>query len=121
LRTSRRPTTRPLTKSRSALFLKAFALVAVGCATEDAQQEAAREEVQAHVRMLGAASGYDNEDVHCTNARGVWFREEETNEFTCAVRRIEGGCDWFVVRVDRERQRATVALDERDAGCVLGF
>ena len=116
-----RPTTRPLTRSRSALFLTAFALVAAGCGAEDAQQEAAREEVQAHVRALGVASGYDAEDVHCTDARGVWFRDEETDEFTCAVRRIEGGCDWFVVHVDRERQRVTVALDERDAGCVLGF
>jgi hypothetical protein len=77
--------------------------------------------VQAHVRALGVASGYDDEDVHCTDARGVWFRDEETDEFTCAVRRIEGGCDWFVVRVDRQRERATVALNERDAGCVLGF
>jgi hypothetical protein len=121
LRTSRPKTRRPLTRSRSAAFLTAFALVAVGCAAEDPQQEAAREEVQAHVRTLGADSGYDDGDVHCTDARGVWFREEETNEFTCAVRRIEGGCDWFVVHVDRERRRATVALDERDAGCVLGF
>ncbi len=88
---------------------------------EDAQQEAAREEVQAHVRALGVDSGYDEEGVHCTDAQGVWFREEETDEFTCAVHRIEGGCDWFVVRVDREEQRATVALDERDAGCVIGF
>ena len=77
--------------------------------------------MQAHVRALGVASGYDDEDVHCTDAHGIWFREDETDEFTCAVHRIEGGCDWFVVRVDRERQRATVALDERDAGCVLGF
>ena len=121
LRRTSRPTTRPLTRSRSAAFLTAFAFVAAGCAAEDAQQEAAREEVQAHVRALGVASGYDDNDVHCTDARGVWFRDEETDEFTCAVRRIEGGCDWFVVRVDRERQRATVALDERDAGCVLGF
>jgi hypothetical protein len=77
--------------------------------------------VQAHVRALGADSGYDAEDVHCTDARGVWFVDEETDEFTCAVRRTEGGCDWFAVRVDRERQRVTVTLDERNAGCVLGF
>ena len=51
----------------------------------------------------------------------TFFVDQETNEFTCAVRRLEGGCDWFVVRIDRERQRVTVALDERDAGCVLGF
>ena len=73
------------------------------------------------MRALATASDYDDEDVHCTDAHGVWLREEETDEFTCAVRRVDGGCDWFVVRVDRERQRATVALDERDAGCVLRF
>ena len=73
------------------------------------------------MRTLGAESRYDAADVHCTDAAGVWFGDVETDKFTCAVRRIEGGCDWFVVRVDRERQRATVALDERDAGCVLGF
>jgi hypothetical protein len=77
--------------------------------------------VQAHVRALGVDSGYDADDVHCTDARGVWFVDQETDQFTCAVRRTEGGCDWFAVRVDRERQRVTVALDERDAGCVLGF
>ena len=80
-------TTRPLTRSRSAAFLTAFALVAVGCGAEDPQQEAAREEVQAHVRALGVASSYDDEDVHCTEAHGVWFKDEETDEFTCAVRR----------------------------------
>jgi hypothetical protein len=96
-------------------------LVVAGCAGEDAQQEAAREEVQAHVRSLGAGSGYDADDVHCTDAAGIWFREDLTNEFTCAVRRLEGGCDWFDVRVDRERRRATVALARRDAGCTVGF
>ena len=73
------------------------------------------------MRALGADAGYDAEDVHCTDAHGVWFRDEVTDEFKCAVRRSEGGCDWFVVHVDRALQRATVALDERDAGCVLGF
>ena len=73
------------------------------------------------MRALGNRSGYDAEDVHCTGAHGIWFREEETNEFTCAVRVVEGGCDWFAVRVDREQRRATVTLDRRDAGCTLGF
>ena len=77
--------------------------------------------MQAHVRALGAESGYDPADVHCTDAAGVWFRDVETNEFTCAVRRLEDGCDWFVVRVDRERRLATVRLAQRDAGCTLGF
>ena len=98
-----------------------LALVAAGCAFEDAQQEAAREEVQAHVRALGPGSGYDAEDVHCTGAASTWFREVETDQFTCAVRLVEGGCDWFDVDVDRERGRVTVELAERDAGCTLGF
>lgn len=73
------------------------------------------------MRALPAASRYDAAEVHCTDAAGAWFRDTETNEFTCAVRRVEGGCDWFSVRVDREKQQATVALAQRDAGCTLGF
>jgi hypothetical protein len=74
--------------------------------------------VQTHVRAL---SGYEADDVHCTDAAGVWFRDVETNQFTCAVRRGGGGCDWFAVQVDRELRRATVRLAQRDAGCTLGF
>ena len=73
------------------------------------------------MRALGAGSGYEADDTHCTDAVGTWFREEVTNEFICAVRLVDGGCDWFAVRVDRERRRATVTLDRRDAGCTLGF
>jgi hypothetical protein len=118
---TRRPTTRPPTKRRSALALTALALVAAGCAAEDAQQEAAREEVQAHVRALGPDARYDVDDVHCTDAAKIWFREQETDEFTCAVRLVDGGCDWFAVRVDRERRTVSVTLDQRAAGCTLGF
>ena len=118
---TRRPTTRPPTRSRSVLALTALALVVAGCASEDAQQEAAREEVQAHVRALGPESGYDAEDVHCTDAAKIWFREQETDEFTCAVRLLDGGCDWFAVRVDRERRTVAVTLDQREAGCTLGL
>ena len=88
---------------------------------EDPQQEAAREEVQAHVRALGADAGYDADDVHCTGAASPWFRPVETDQFTCAVRREDGGCDWFGVAVDRERSKVLVRLAERDAGCTLGF
>ena len=98
--------------------MTALGLVAAGCSSEDPQQEAAREEVQRHVRTQ---SGYVPENVHCTDAAGVWFRDVETNQFTCAVRRLGGGCDWFAVQVDRERRRATVRLAQRDAGCTLGF
>ena len=122
LRPTRRRTTRPLTRSRSAAALTALVLFAAGCSGEDAQQEAAREEVQAYVRALPIPSGYDPDAVQCTDAAKTFLvGEQETNEFTCAVHRVEGGCDWFEVRVDRERQQVRVRLSERDAGCVLGF
>lgn len=93
-------------------------LVAAGCAAEDVQQQTAREEVERHVRALDR---YDATDVHCTDAAKIWWAEQETDEFTCAVRLADGGCDWFDVRVDRDRQGATVRLAQRDAGCTLGF
>jgi hypothetical protein len=117
---SQPPTRRP-TRSRNAAALTALTLLAAGCAAEDAQQEAAREEVQKHVRALPAAARYDADDVHCTDAAKTFFREEETSEFTCAVRVADGGCDWFAVRVDRDRGRVHVALQQREAGCSLGF
>ncbi|HZG36063.1 MAG TPA: hypothetical protein VEY87_09460 [Gaiellaceae bacterium] len=101
----------------------AFALLALllaGCGAEDAQQEAAREEVQAHLRELGGG-GYDADDVHCTDAASTWFREVETDRFVCAVRRTAGGCDWFDVAVDRQRRRVDVRLEQRDAGCTLPY
>ena len=110
-----------MTRSRSAAALTALALVAAGCTGEDVQQQTAREKVQAHVRALGTEAGYDASDVHCTDAAGIWFGEVETDEFTCAVRRLEGGCDWFTVLVGPDRRRATVTLAQRDAGCTLGF
>jgi hypothetical protein len=95
-----------------------LAVLLAGCGTEDAQQEAAREEVQAHVRAL-RDPGYDAEQVHCTDAAATWFREVETEAFVCAVGRTAGGCDWFAVQVDRERRSVDVWLDARDAGCTL--
>ena len=77
--------------------------------------------MQAHLRTLPTASAYDSDDVHCTDAAKTWFREQETNQFTCAVRLLEGGCDWFGVRVDRDRGLVAVRLVHRDAGCTLGF
>ena len=73
------------------------------------------------MRELPNASRYDAEDVHCTDAAKTFFREEVTNEFTCAVRVLAGGCDWFAVRVDRDRRRVAVALQQRNAGCTLAL
>ncbi|HVM68614.1 MAG TPA: hypothetical protein VM204_02095 [Gaiellaceae bacterium] len=90
-----------------------------GCGSEDAQQRDAREEVQKHLRTLDG--GYVEDDVRCTDAASTWFREVETSEFTCAVRRADGDCDWFEVRVDRTARVVDVQLAERRAGCTLPF
>jgi hypothetical protein len=97
----------------------ALVVVLAGCGSEDAQQEAAREEVQAHVRALGSESGYDAERVHCTDAAATWLREVETDVFICAVGLESGNCDWFAVHVDRDRRSVDVRLDAEDAGCTL--
>jgi hypothetical protein len=77
--------------------------------------------VQAHVRALPTASRYDAGRVQCTDAAKTWFEPQETSQFTCAVHVVAGGCDWFEVRVDRERQQVRVRLAAPDAGCTLGF
>jgi hypothetical protein len=101
------------------LAVVGIVLLVSGCGAEDPQQEAAREEVQAHVRALGHGAGYDSERVHCTDAAAMWLRELETDAFLCAVGRAAGGCDWFAVEIDRERRSVAVRLDARDAGCTL--
>ena len=94
-----------------------LALGLAGCG-EDAQQQAAREVTQAHVRALPIAARYDVDETHCTEAaRTAIFRIEQTSSFFCATRRVEGGCDWFRVDVDERGPR--VRLAEPDAGCVL--
>jgi hypothetical protein len=64
---------------------------------------------------------YDANHVQCTDAAKIGFSVRETNEFTCAVRLVDGGCDWFTVLVDREQSRVVVRLSQPDAGCTLGF
>ncbi len=91
--------------------------VVAGCG-EDAQQQVAREEAQAHVASLADAEQYEIGESHCTeSARTGWFVIVETETFVCSVRRESGGCDWF--RVDLAREGARVRLAEPDAGCVL--
>ena len=98
-----------------ALVVLAAALAGCG---EDAQQQAAREETQAFVRASATAQDYDVDETHCTeSARTAIFRIEETDVFVCAVRRVDGGCDWFQIDVRKDDTR--VRLTDRDAGCVL--
>jgi hypothetical protein len=92
-------------------------LVLAGCG-EDAQQQAAREATQQYLAASAAAGVYDLAETHCTDsARTGFFRIEETSVFVCAVRRTEGGCDWF--RAEARVGGGQIRLMERDAGCVL--
>ena len=103
---------------RRARRLALLSLVLLAGCGEDAQQRAAREEAQAYVEASPDAAAYDVAEAHCTNsARTGWLKIVETETFVCAVRREEGGCDWF--RVDLGRSSTTVRLADRDAGCVL--
>jgi hypothetical protein len=91
-------------------------LLASGC-TEDERQQLAREAVQDWVRAR-PLSGHRVDGAHCTpSARSGWFKIAETELFLCAVRREAGGCDWVSVRM-RDRG-PLVAVESRDAGCVL--
>lgn len=92
-------------------------LALAGCG-EDAQQRLAREEAQRYVAAREGAGDYDVDDTHCTDsARTAVFRIEQTSIFICAVRRSDGGCDWF--RVEAAAGGPAIRLEERDAGCVL--
>jgi hypothetical protein len=114
----RRPPRRRPATTRRARRLALLPLVLLAGCGEDAQQRAAREEAQAYVHSRPDAAAYDVAEAHCTNsARAGWLKVVETKTFVCAVRRDEGGCDWF--RVDLGRSSTTVRLADRDAGCVL--
>ena len=78
---------------------------------EDAQQEAAREEVQAHVGASARTPGTTTERgaLHGCRLR----RGSATSRRTCSSApsvATTGGCDWFVVDVDRERRSVAVRL-----------
>ena len=99
----------------SLALLAVGALTLAGCG-EDAQQQAAREAAQAHVRTIAA---YDPDGAHCTqSARLGIFKTARTHAFLCAVRRRSGGCDWFRVALP-DTARVAVTLYRRDADCVL--
>ena len=100
----------------AALLVVLVVLVVAGCG-EDQRQQEAREAVQAWVtdRPL---SGQRTEGAHCTpSARSGWYKIAETELFLCAVRRESGGCDWVNVRM--LERGPVVAIESRDAGCVL--
>lgn len=94
--------------------LLAVALLASGCEPEDPAQRYVREQVQAHLVTLG---GYDPGRTACTGSPRPWFVERATGVYVCAGHKTDGRCDWFTAGL--EGQYVTVALDRRDAGCVL--
>lgn len=96
-------------------LLGALALGAAGCRLEDAQQEAAREEVE---RALAGKAAYESGGVHCTGAARPWFVEQETHVFLCTARRRDGRCDTYRVEAPRDRP-ATVRPGERGGDCTL--
>jgi hypothetical protein len=94
--------------------LAVLALLAAGCG-EDVQQQAARELLQAHLR---GDSRYEG-DAHCTDsAKDVGLVVRRTVDFVCAVRRADGGCDWWRVSLIGPTS-ARFAFSREHAGCTL--
>jgi hypothetical protein len=87
-------------------------------AAEDDTQRFAREAVESYVADEPA---YDAEAVHCTGNPRPWFVERQARVVICAVRRTEGGCDWFRVELVPLASRVTteIRLESPNAGCVL--
>jgi hypothetical protein len=99
--------------------LAALAALVSGCGgVEDPTQRFAREATESR---LAANPAYDTDDVHCTGNPRPWFVERQARVVICAVRRVEGGCDWFRVELTPTATgaRARVRLDTENAGCVL--
>lgn len=93
-------------------------LVLTGCGAEDDTQRFAREMVESTV---AGDPSYDAEDVHCTRNPRPWFVERQASVVVCAVRRVDGGCDWFRVELVPPVSRVTtkVRLQSKDAGCMV--
>jgi hypothetical protein len=100
-----------------ALAVVCGALLAAGCGAEDDTQHFARQAVESHV----AGDARYEDDVRCTSNPRPWLVETQATSVICAVRKMDGGCDWFRVDLVRDtvRVKAEVRLDQRDAGCVL--
>ena len=103
----------------AALLVVCGALAVAGCGgAEDVTQQVARKAVEARVANDPA---YDAEGVHCTGNPRPWLVEQRTTESICAVRRADGGCDWFHVDLVPlgSAVRTDVRLQARDAGCMV--
>ena len=104
---------------RIALGVGFLLVTLAGCGgAEDATQRFAREATEARLRTNPA---YDSDEVHCTGNPRPWFVERQARVVICAARRVEGGCDWFRVKLrpSATGARATIRLEAENAGCVL--
>jgi hypothetical protein len=102
-----------------ALTVACCVLVVVGCGgAEDDTQRFAREATESYV---AGDSAYDAGEVHCTGNPRPWFVEHQARVVICAVRRVQGGCDWFRVKLVPLASRVTteIRLESPNAGCVL--
>ena len=101
-----------------ALLVLAVAFLVVGCGVEDDTQRFAREMVES--RVAGDPS-YDAGDVHCTRNPRPWLVERQASVVVCAVRRADGGCDWFRVELGSPVSPVTtrIRLQSKDAGCMV--
>ena len=99
-------------------WLAAAALLTAACG-EDASQRSAREVLQARLRALPQAGGYDMAQVHCSRAGRLYFTPVRTTRSLCTARRTASGdCDWFRVDLPRDG-RVLVLLLRRSAGCAI--
>jgi hypothetical protein len=104
---------------RVVLALSLVAVLLAGCGgPEDDTQRFAREAVESYV---AGNDSYDGDEVSCTGNPRPWFVERQATVVICAVRRADGGCDWFRVDLVPLASRVTtrIRLDEPNAGCVL--
>ena len=104
---------------RVVLALGVVAVLLAGCGgPEDDTQRFAREAVESFV---AGKAVYVDDEVRCTGNPRPWFVERQATVVICAVRRAEGGCDWFRVDLVPLASRVTtrIRLDAPNAGCVL--
>lgn len=90
-------------------------LILAGCGVEAPRQADARVAVEASL----AGSQYDRDRTRCTGNPSAWFVERDTDVFICVATRRSGDCDWY--RATLKNAGWVVALDQRNAGCVLPF
>jgi hypothetical protein len=90
-------------------------LLLAGCGAESSRQAGARVAVSDSL----SAANYDVDRTRCTDDPEAWFIERQTTVYVCAAKLRDGGCDWYQATL--KNAGWDVALDEKNAGCVLPF